>query len=192
MRPYTQHGRRHAQTGSDPIPGLGQVPFAVAYTDPYPVTITADAADHAVSIQDGSGGEFDASDDNTFANGHADVGLGDQYGIECLANGTYMVSMNVWWSGGVPGVLAVASYATSGGNFRSFWQSGRTGLLLGDTWDANDSRSHQSFTELYNTSDANPAPILILPYANVAAGTDPTVEVELVVLYLGPYAGDSL
>jgi hypothetical protein len=193
-RPYLQHGIRHGVNGTDPIPNLGQVPFAALHNNQSTgTTITSGSTAVYISMEGGSGGSvFETSDTTVFSNAQGSGLPGDPWGIKCLQNGTYLVSENYFVSGGTGGVTINTYHTLTGGNTVCFYQPGRTHALVGDTWDVAAPGVHLFFSELSDATDANPAPIYINPYAEVASGSSVTVKMQTFVRYLGPYAGGNI
>lgn len=188
-RSYLQHGRRHHTTGSDPIPGFGQVLFASLRIST-PATVPGDAANHYIDMQDGVTGHFATSDANIFENAANTDLSGDPYGIECHAEGTYIIRENYFVSGGTGGVQVITYHVVSDG-IGSTFQFGRTGALVGDTWDAGSSDVHTSFEEWTSAVDTD-TPFFINPYLVVASGSDVTVNVQTMVIFLGAYTTDQI
>jgi hypothetical protein len=146
-------------------------------------------------MQGGSGGSvFGTSDSTVFENAQGSGLSGDPWGIKCLLNGTYIVGENYAIGSGTVG-KSVATYHTfTGGNTFSFYQPGRTGALIGDTWDGGTpSLVHTFFWELADATLTNAAPIWINPYATLESGSaDIAVKVQTFVQYLGPYANGDI
>ncbi len=186
-RSYLQHGRRHVVTGSDPIPGLGQIAFAAMHTLS-PFTVTADNAFHYPYGTDGTIVVYETSDDTIFAQAATSAIIGSPlWGIDCLAAGTYIVKENYFYHDGTASVIATGYHTLSGTGTVSNYQNGRTGALLQDGWDQGQASNvtHISFEEW---CDVDPAPTYVVPYCQVASGSNPTVAVQTMVIYLGPYA----
>jgi hypothetical protein len=193
-RPYLQHGSRHGANGTDPIPGIGQVPFASLTNGGTPQTVTGAGTNQFLSMEGGTAGAlFETSDSAVFSNANGSGQSGDPWGIKCLLNGTYIVSENYFVTGGTAGVAFTTYHSLIGGNTVSFYQPGRTGAVVGDTWDGGaPGKVHTFFWELGDATAGNPAPMWILPYANLASGSSITVAVQTFVQYLGPYAGGNI
>ncbi len=191
-RSYLQHGRRHGAFGSDPIPGIGQVPFAsLRTTSRATITVGGGTAEY-ISMHGGSNALFETSDADIFENA---LGIGSAtaaYGIKCLNNGTYRIGENYFVSGGTGGATFSTYHTLQGGNVVSDYQPGRTGALIGDSWDAGAAGVHTFFWELCDATDGNPAPVYINPYTILGTGTSVTVACETFVEYLGPYAGGNI
>ncbi len=195
MRPlarnYLQHGSRHLATGSDPIPGIGQIPFASLRTNSG-ATITMGGTIEYISMHGGTNASFETSDSDTFVNALGTGAATAAYGIKCLENGTYMITENYFVLGGTGGATFSTYHTINGGDVISSWQPGRTGALVGDKWDAGSGSVHTFFSELVDATDAAPAPVYINPYASLATGSSVVVSAEMFVMYLGPYAGGSI
>ncbi len=190
-RSYLQHGRRHGPFGSDPIPGIGQVPFA-SLKNTSATTVTNSGVPTYISMQDGVGAKFETSDADVFENSQNTGETGNPWGIKCLLNGTYKVSEDYYINGGTVGAIFATYHTIDGGNTFSNTMAGRTGALIGDSWDHGAGLPHTFFWELTDATDANPAPIYINPFATLNSGSNITVSVQTVVVYLGPYAGGNI
>lgn len=86
-RSYLQHGSRHAPTGSDPIPGLGGIPFIAA--NGFVSVTSSPASDNYVSLD-----LYATSDDSIFGIDFGTGGLSSTYGITISQAGAY----RVWYS----------------------------------------------------------------------------------------------
>ncbi len=192
-RSYLQHGSRHGVHGSDPIPDIGQIRFATMRTNSA-FTITADNNPHYPYGSDGTIVHFETSDDTVFTAAATSAISGTTWGIKCLENGTYIIRENYRIHGGTAAVIGLGYHSIVGGNTISFYQAGRTGASLQDGWDKGQASTitHISFEEWTDATDGNPAPIYVVPYLQIASGTNPTVDVETMVIYLGPYAGGNI
>lgn len=190
-RSYLQHGSRHGSTGSDPIPGIGQIQFA-ALKNFSAITVAGDNAIHYLSMEDGVTGFFETSDDTVFANAQNTFQTGNPWSIKCLANGTYIVKQNYFVRSGTAGAQVTTYHTFNGGNTQSVFQAGRTAALIGDTWDVGSSDVHTFFEEWVDATDGSPAPVFVSPYVQLASGSNVTVNAETMVIYLGPYAGGNI
>jgi hypothetical protein len=157
-----------------------------------PQTITNTGLSQYFSMEDGVTGHFETSDATVFANAQGSGISGDPWGIKCLFNGTYLVGENYFVAGGTAGARVVTYHTLTGGDTVSVYQPGRTGALVGDTFDAQWSGIHTSFQELSDAKISNPAPIWINPYAELHSGSSVTATVQTFVQYLGPYAAGNI
>ncbi len=90
MRPYLQHGRRHAPTGTDPIPGLGPSPWAYIPGDANGfVNITAGQS--KILTMDMTAGDWYTNAPSTFTSA-THVASGSTYtGIAVEEAGHYLI-----------------------------------------------------------------------------------------------------
>lgn len=190
-RPYLQHGTRHLKHGSDPIPGIGDLPVATLRTTAA-ATIVADNADHYVSLEDGVSGSFQTSDDTVFANNSTTLFTGSPvFGVEVLQPGLYQYQWNSSkQSGGTVGAGITVYWSSSGGATLSSLQQGRTATLVGDAWDT-ASNTHISWTEYQAFGDAD-VPGVAAPYARVASGSNVTLNIDLIVIRVTSFDLDAI
>jgi hypothetical protein len=143
-------------------------------------------------MEDGSTGFFETSDSSVFENAQNAGITGSPWGIKCLLDGTYIVKENYFVVGGTATVKVNCYHTFTGGSFVSTYQEGRTAALIGDVWDqGNTGAVHISFEEWVDSTTGN-APIYINPYSLLVSGTSVTVDVQTMVIYLGPYAGGNI
>lgn len=184
------HGRTHPEGGSDPIPGFSrQIRFATLKTfGAQSVTGTV-----YIDMEDGVSGIYETSDDTIFQNAqNLSIG-GSPWGIKCLANGTYIVKENYFVSGGTAGATVTTYHTISGGDTISEYQAGRTGALVGDTWDrGRPGLIHTSFEEWMDATDGSPAPLYVNPYVELGSGAAVSVDVETMAIYLGLFAAGAI
>lgn len=141
-------------------------------------------------------GSFETSDTSVFAQAPVPTIFGTPNGLECIVNGTYLIWINYLTFGGTAG-STLTTYFTGIHGDLSVWQAGRSGALIGDTWDAgapSDGGSppyvHTSFAFLYGLRKGAlaPAPGYISPYGRLSAGADVTIDAQMWAFYLGPFA----
>ncbi len=184
-RSYLQHGRRHLPfpLGSDPIPGIGELAVAAMRTTS-DITVAGDNAQHDLSIRDGFSAHFQTSDDTVFAN--ADDGNG--YGIQVLLPGLYRWEWNIFASGGTAGAKLITYWISTGTATLSDFQQGRTGALIGDTWDEGVSPVHLFWTNYVAVTAAGVGS----PTATLASGADVHLGIQAFVTRMNSFDFDAI
>ncbi len=190
LQNYLQHARRHGPEGSDPIPEM-----AVASLRSFgSISVAGDNAQHYLSLQDGSGALFQTNDSDTFANASTTSFSGSPvYGLQILKAGIYRVEWNASVaSGGTAGAnLTVYWSAFSPGSaFLSDFQQGRTGALIGDTWDLGRT-THLFWTEYHSFAD-NGVPAYTAPWAQLASGSSITLDIEMFATRVNSFFFDAI
>ncbi len=182
-RSYLQHGSRHTRTGSDPIPGVGELAVAAMRTTSN-ITVPGDNAQHDLSIRDGFSAHFQTNDASVFAN--ADDGNG--YGIQVLLTGLYKWEWNVFASGGTAGAQLITYWISTGTAILSDFQQGRTGALIGDTWDEGVSPLHLFWTNYVDVQVGGVGS----PIATLASGADVALGIQAFVTRINDFDFDAI
>lgn len=147
---YLQHGRRHGQTGTDPIPPLGWA----LYDSGGLISVGAGAGQTYVDLNYSGGYLF--TNDETGLFGLA-AGTGSKNGFTVAEVGVYRVSWNFAITSATAGDHVEGYYVGDIGD-RGFWMDGYSDLLFDST---TQQGSHISFSELmFVGGAANPSPTL--------------------------------
>lgn len=164
--------------------------MASAFNDPTGTSITADSAQHYISIHDtGLFDSFATTDPDVFSNGSTTLFTGSPlYGISIDVAGTYAVFFNAFTiSGGTAGHTISAYFDASDGSAPSFFQQGRTAAAALDTWDSGQAGvGPHLFVHEWHTVDTGQTPAVFVPWGRVSGGSDAVLSVQLMIVQLTP------
>jgi hypothetical protein len=188
---YLQHGRRHGPQGSDPIPGIGQVPFAAIQNASSAPSPTRRDANSTSRWRMARRALFETSDATVFENAQGSGISGDPWGIKCLAERHVHLKENYFVGGGT---AASISPPTTPSPAATRSASTRPAAPRAQSATHGTGGQHGTYVlrEWTDATDSNPAPIWINPYASARLRSDITVKCRRSCIYLGPYAGGNI